>query len=461
MTDLPPLFLNRMKTWLGAEYPAFLNALQAAPRRALRVNTLKISPQDFHRRAPFPLGDPVPWCPEAFYLDGEVNAGGHPWHRAGLYYLQDPSAMAPGALLAPQPGERILDLTAAPGGKATHIAAQMAGRGLLVANEIKTKRIGHLAQNLERWGADNVLITNETPERLAAHFGPYFDRVVVDAPCSGEGMFRKDMHARRDWSPEMVHGCALRQRNILRTAARLVRPGGCLLYSTCTFAPEENEAVLAHFLETHPDFQLEALPHFPGFDRGHPEWLDLPPELQTAVRLWPHRLDGDGHFVACLRRAAAPPEAQTSPVGSARLSPPGRAQRELLQTFLDETLSLSLPPERLHLRGQRLYLTPPIQPDLRGLRVLHPGLWLGTFKKKRFEPAHPLALWLHADQARQVCNLKADSPQLRAYLRGEVLQRQAAPGWTLVCAEGFPLGWGKQVGERLKNHYPRGWLARQ
>ncbi len=455
MTDLPPLFLHRMKNWLGAEYPAFFNALQAAPRRALRVNSLKISPQAFQQRSPFPLGDPVPWCPQAFYLDEGLPAGGHPWHRCGLYYLQDPSAMAPGALLAPQPGERILDLTAAPGGKATHIAAQMGGRGLLVANEIKTRRIGHLAQNLERWGAGNVIITNETPERLAAHFGAYFDRVVVDAPCSGEGMFRKDAHARRDWSPEMVHGCALRQKNILHTAARLVRSGGCLLYSTCTFAPEENEAVLANFLETHPDFSLEDLPHYPGFDSGHPEWLGLPEKLRATVRLWPHRLEGEGHFVACLRRSAQPP-AETLP--SARLSAPNRTQRAWLQTFLEDSLRLELPADRLHVRGSRLYLTPPIRPTLRGLRVLHPGVWLGTFKKDRFEPAHPLALWLRADQAQRVCDLPANSPPLQAYLRGEVLPRQAARGWTLICADGFPLGWGKQVGNRLKNHYPRGWL---
>ena len=456
VTPLPPLFLNRMKNWLGAEYPAFLDALNAAPRRGLRVNTLKLDADTFVQNSPFPLGERVPWCPEAFYLPEGTPAGKHPWHLAGLYYLQDPSAMAPGALLEARPGERILDLTAAPGGKTTHIAAQMQGAGLLVANEIKTKRIGHLAQNVERWGADNVLITNETPERLADHFGAWFDRVVVDAPCSGEGMFRKDMGARRDWSPEMVQGCAVRQGNILEVAAHLVQPGGVLLYSTCTFAPEENEAVLARFLARHPDFSVDALPRWPGFDSGHPEWTQAPETLRGAVRLWPHRLEGDGHFVARLRRDAH----AEAPVRGRRMSlrrlP--HSQRILLDEFIASTLTRPLPDERLFTRGERLYLAPPILPHTRGLRVLHPGLWLGTFKKKRFEPAHPLALWLRRQEAQSIHDLPAGSDELAAYLRGHWLPRQGPRGWTLVCADGYPLGWGKQVADRLKNHYPRGWL---
>ncbi len=460
MIDLPPLFLQRMENWLGPSFPAFLRALQAAPRRALRVNTLKIAVPDFAQRAPFALGASVPWCPEAFYLPADVGAGQHPWHRSGLYYLQDPSALAPGTLLAPAPGERILDLTAAPGGKATHVAAQMAGRGLLVANEIKSKRVGHLAQNMERWGAENVVILNETPERLAAHWGASFDRVLVDAPCSGEGMFRKDMRARRDWSPEMVQGCALRQQNILHTAARLVRAGGYLLYSTCTFAPEENEAVLAHFLAAHADFSLVDLPAYPGFAPGQPEWLGLSHELKKAVRLWPHLLEGDGHFVACLRRSHRADVGAKAPEDDGRFRPPDRAQRALWLAFQDEHLLHRLPEERLVVRGTRLYLRPPLWDGLGNLRVVHPGVWLGTFKTRRFEPAHPLALFLRAEQAQHVCNFSSDSPQLQAYLRGEVLPRAAPAGWTLVTVDGFPLGWGKQVGQRLKNHYPRGWLAR-
>ena len=242
--------------------------------------------------------------------NGEYEPGKHPFHLAGLYYLQDPSAMSAAELLGPQPGERVLDLAASPGGKTTHIASLMQGQGLLVANEIKTKRLNHLVVNVERWGAGNLVVTNETPERLADHFGAYFDRVLVDAPCSGEGMFRKDMGARLDWSEEMVAGCAIRQTNILRVAAHLVRPGGHLLYSTCTFAPEEDEAVIARFLQEHPDFEVEALAAIggvyarsSGMDRDSRSSGN---SLRGAVRLFPHRLTGEGHFACLLQRKEGP-----------------------------------------------------------------------------------------------------------------------------------------------------------
>jgi NOL1/NOP2/sun family putative RNA methylase len=334
---IPQPFLERMSRYLGDEYEAFARSLDQAPRTGLRVNTLKLSPEDFQGISAFALGEKVDWCPSAFHLPPPVSIrvagaspGLHPHHLAGLYYLQDPSAMAPAELLAPRPGERVLDLAAAPGGKTTHLAALMGGEGLLVANEIKSKRVGHLAQNLERWGAGNVVITNETPEALADHFGAYFDRVLVDAPCSGEGMFRKDMGARADWSPEMVAGCAVRQSAILRLAAKMVRPGGYLLYSTCTFAPEENEAVIAGLLSRAADgsgmsFRTVALPQLDGFMSGRPDWLHLdgPPhglrrpqssgtssghssgtssELDRAVRLFPHRVQGEGHFACLVQR---------------------------------------------------------------------------------------------------------------------------------------------------------------
>ena len=227
MPPIPTVFLKRMARLLGDEYAAFAAALEQKPVSGLRVNTLKLSAAQFQTISPYSLGEPVPWSDSAFIIPtSDFSFGKHPYHLAGLYYLQDPSAMSAAALLDPQPGERVLDLAAAPGGKTTQLAAFMQGSGLLVANEIKDKRLGHLAVNVERWGAGNVVITNETPERLADTLGAFFDRVLVDAPCSGEGMFRKDASARLDWSPEMVAGCALRQRNILRVAARLVRQGG-------------------------------------------------------------------------------------------------------------------------------------------------------------------------------------------------------------------------------------------
>jgi len=453
---LPPVFLQRMRGFLGAEFPAFEQSLAAEPISGLRVNTLKLSVEAFRSLAPFLLEQPVPWCPAAF-VAGPGEWGRHPQHLAGLYYLQDPSAMSPAELLSPQPGERILDLSAAPGGKTTHLAALMGGHGLLVANDIKDKRVGHLIQNVDRWGASNVVVTNETPERLADHFGAFFDRVLVDAPCSGEGMFRKDGGARADWSPEMVTGCALRQTNILRVAAKLVKPGGFLLYSTCTFAPEEDEGAVASLLS---DFTVRELPLFPGFMRGAPDWLGANEQLRGAVRLFPHRLQGEGHF-ACLlqkndhRAAERYSTARSARRGKQENPAPGKQALALWRDFAAETLSAALPEERLALRGDRLYLLPEDSPSLDGLRVPRPGVWLGTFKIGRFEPAHPLALLAPASKT---LPLKADSAELAGYLRGENIPSSAA-GWTVVSVDGFGLGWGKGVQGLLKNHYPRGWMA--
>lgn len=460
-----PLFLERMSRFLGDEYPAFEESLSAAPKAGLRVNTLKLSADEFQNISPFVLRKRVAWCPSAFLLEGDEKPGKHPYHLAGLYYLQDPSAMSPAELLFSIPmreGERVLDLSAAPGGKATHLAALMHGSGLLVANEIKNKRVGHLAQNVERWGAGNVVVTNESPERLADHFGAFFDRVLVDAPCSGEGMFRKDMGARLDWSQGMVAGCAVRQGNILRVAANLVKPGGYLLYSTCTFAPEEDEGVIAQLLDEFPDFAVVELPLFDGFARGKPEWLEgkrkEEGELQGAVRLFPHRLEGEGHFACLLRKSDVGTQEAEKRLGKRKDArktelPDLRFWRE----FARDALHVHLAEERLCMAGERLYYLPEENPDFGRLRVIHRGVWLGSLKKGRFEPAHPLALFLKPGEVKNFIKLSADSRALAAYLRGESLEVDAS-GWTVVCVDEWPLGWGKGVQGTLKNHFPRGWL---
>ena len=469
---IPPLFLERMSRMLGGEYEAFAAALQEKPASGLRVNTLKLTPYQFQASSPFSLGSPVPWCDSAFNLPtSDIPVGKHPYHLAGLYYLQDPSAMSAAELLDPQPGERVLDLAAAPGGKTTALAALMHGQGLLVANEIKDKRIGHLAVNVERWGAGNVVITNETPERLADHFGAYFDRVLVDAPCSGEGMFRKDASARADWSPDMVAGCAVRQSNIMRVATKLVRPGGYLMYSTCTFAPEEDEGVIFHLLKESPEYEVVPLPGYPGFMAGRPEWMPSEAKgegLEGAVRLFPHRLTGEGHFACMLKRSGgADGPAEWS---SDRLANPSRLQERLWQAFTGEVLKIDFPADRLRVRAERLYLVPESMSDFGNLRVVHPGVWLGTFKKDRLEPAHPLALFLKRGQAANVLNLSsADAGKhqsgnlgrhrlpLKAYLSGETIPSEGTPGWMLISVDGWPLGWGKRVQGIVKNHYPKGW----
>ncbi len=476
IVPIPPLFLERMSVYLGEEFNAFAESLNVAPKSGLRVNTLKLSVDEFAEISPFGLESRVPWCPSAFRLEGEDRPGKHPYHLAGLYYLQDPSAMSPAELLFSIPfrgDERILDLSAAPGGKTTQLAALMAGEGLLVANEIKNKRVGHLAQNVERWGAGNVVVTNESPEALADHFGPFFDRVLVDAPCSGEGMFRKDMGARADWSPEMVAGCAVRQGNILRVAAKLVKPGGYLLYSTCTFAPEEDEGVINELLQEYAGgggFEVVELPLFPGFVHGKPGWLKgldgLQPGLEGAVRLFPHRLEGEGHFACLLRRK---PELEADVETEKRMETrAGRGQKfgrktekpdlRFWREFAAEVLDVDLAEERLRVVGERLYYLPAENPDFGRLRVVHPGIWIGSFKKDRFEPAHPLALFLKPAQVKKRVRLAADSRELAAYLRGETMDTDVL-GWAVVCVDSWPIGWGKGVQGALNNHFPLGWMV--
>ncbi len=484
---LPELFCEKMKALLGEDYPAFLAALDRPRAVGLRINPLKVSPENVCRdkqclslqeqTGEWPLGSaattdqfsifnfqfltfnlsPVPWCPTGFYYDPETRPGLHPWHAAGVYYLQEPSAMAPAELLDPRPGERVLDLCAAPGGKSTQLAGKMAGEGLLVCSEIHPKRAAILASNVERLGIANALVLNEHPAKLAERFPGFFDRVLVDAPCSGEGMFRKHDAAFEDWSPETVAMCARRQAEILDSAAAMLRPGGRLVYSTCTFSPEENEGSVAGFLERNPEFDVEEVPA-PWFAPGHPEWADGNPTLARCFRLWPQKLKGEGHFAAVLRKGtsvgAAIGRQPESPSSRSRHSE--RSEESVLPRPAADLLSelgISLPDGKPVVFGDRVFWAPPECPELRGLKVLRPGLELAELRRELAVPAHALALW--AKSAASIHALSADDPACAAYLRGETIP-SAAEGWTLVTVDGFSLGWGKGVRGTLKNHYPKG-----
>jgi NOL1/NOP2/sun family putative RNA methylase len=446
-----------MKEHLGDDYESFLDSYDDAPSIGLRVNTLKLDPDQFSSISPYPL-TPIPWSSAGFTLPNNFRPGKHPYHAAGLYYLQDPSAMAVATLLDPQPGERILDLAAAPGGKTTHIAAKMGNRGILVANDIKTRRVRILSNNLERWGARNVLVTNETPGKLADHFGPYFDKVLVDAPCSGEGMFRKDHAARHEWTLKLVDRCAVRQDMILCDAARLVRPGGLLVYATCTFAPEENEGTIHRFLGSHSDFEVASNHFYPGLLPGRPEWVsaDASPDLTQTVRLWPHKAPGEGHFIAVLRRKSAEIPTSYSPEN---YQPPSLSSEShfYFDKFVESTLTWQPPFEKLFEQGTYLYLLPEGMPDIHGLCVIHWGWWMGTMKKKRFEPSYALVMALKTGDVHREFSLMSDDVQTMRYLHGEVLPSQGENGWTMVSVDGFPLGWAKRVQNRLKSHAPK-WM---
>ncbi|MGO4529181.1 RsmB/NOP family class I SAM-dependent RNA methyltransferase [Paenibacillus sp. 2TAF8] len=310
--QLPLGFAERMQRLLGEEFESFMKSYEQSPHAGLRVNTLKISMEQFKEIAPFDLR-PIPWCETGFYVPHGVKPGLHPYYHAGLYYIQEPSAMAPVEQLDVKPGDRVLDLCAAPGGKSTQIAAKLQGKGVLVTNDIHAERTKALAKNVELYGVRNAVVLNESPERIADAFPHYFDKVLIDAPCSGEGMFRKDEDMVKSWEHHSVEKCVLMQRDILETAARLLAPGGTIVYSTCTFAPEENEAMIAEFLKMNRDYAVVNIADNAGFAPGRPEWVRQMLPVQAAeteevldqtrgtARLWPHRIEGEGHYVAVLK----------------------------------------------------------------------------------------------------------------------------------------------------------------
>ena len=437
----PERFEQRMKTLLGEEYAAFAASYDRPRNVGLRLNPLKTDTPPALEQ--FGL-TPVPWEKHGYYYNINTRPGLSAYHEAGLYYLQEASAMAPAGLLDVRPGMKVLDLCAAPGGKTTQLAAALNGEGLLVCNEINPKRAKILSRNIERLGVANALVLNEHPQRLEDRFEGFFDRILVDAPCSGEGMFRKEEAAVTDWSEETVSMCANRQKEILRSAAKMLRPGGRLVYSTCTFAPAENEGVIAWFLSEFQDFSVVPA-DAPWFSPGVPRWADGTDALSHTFRLWPHKLRGEGHFAAVLRLGEEAAFA-AKPVQAGGEKIP----KELVDFCRDAGVHY---PYRRFLRfADTLFAVPEELPALHGLKVLRAGLELGEVKKNRFEPAHAWALWLKT--AKNVADFTHDSDEIAAYLRGETLQG-AQCGWTLVTVDGLSLGWAKGSGGVLKNHFPK------
>ncbi|MCR4908227.1 MAG: RsmF rRNA methyltransferase first C-terminal domain-containing protein [Lachnospiraceae bacterium] len=444
--ELPPVYVDRMRQLLGPETPAFFHALEEEPVRGLRVNRLK-EHEGFSMETGFSL-EKVPWCPDGYYYRKEEEPGKNPLHEAGAYYIQEPSAMAPVMFLSPQPFERVLDLCAAPGGKSTQIAERMAGTGVLIANEPVPERARTVVENMERMGIRNFAVTSEMPERLALFFPEWFDRILVDAPCSGEGMFRKNPAAVTEWSPEIVGFCAERQRRILDSAAQMLSPGGRLVYSTCTFSPEEDEENAARFLENNPSMRpVEPdAKAFPVKECG-----GMLSGCAGCLKLFPHRVRGEGHFVAVFEKTGNAP-ASAEP--HAEEKSPGPGERLLFEKFCRDALWRRFDGEKLILHGTELFMTGGGFPSLKGLRVLRQGLHLGTFKKNRFEPSHALAHFLAPAEA--VRRMELDAGEAVKWIHGEALPFGGERGWSLVCVEGFGLGWGKCDGRLMKNHYPKG-----
>ena len=487
---LPEGYAAQMRRLLGEDgFAAYLRALDRPHERALRINLLRC-PDGVPPCQIEGLGECVPWAKGAYFIEGDARPGLSPLHEGGLFYMQEPSALSAVSVLDPQPGERVLDLCAAPGGKSTQIAALMGGRGLLIANEIVPSRAQILSRNVERMGVRNAVVTCESPAALAKRFPAFFDRILVDAPCSGEGMFRRQIEARQEWTVASPRGCADRQLEILTEAETMLAPGGTMVYSTCTFNDVENEGVLGRFLDAHPQMRLQpfALPGLPAAEKGY-------------LHLYPHEVRGEGHFVSLLVKDKSASHADNSGEldlhrgreadfadvsqahratisGSARRVTRTSAGKDTLskgngrkshtpsgiQTLeqLADVLATGVRFDRVAMTGGCLWSLPEgIDPDwLRGLRVLRTGLLLAREAGKRLEPDHALAMALSPKEAERCATLTHE--QALAYQAGEALTLggNLPGGFTLLCCEGVPLGWGKQAGGMMKNHYPKGLRRR-
>ena len=556
MADLPQSFLDSMKEILGEDYEAFLAGFDGQRQYGLRVNTLKMNLEEFERIAPFHLKK-VPWISNGYFYEAEDVPARHPFYSAGLYYLQEPSAMTPASRLKVQPGERVLDLCAAPGGKATELGAALQGEGLLVANDINTARAKALLRNLELFGISNSFVTNEPPHVLAERFPEFFHKIMVDAPCSGEGMFRKNPAVVDSWQEKGPEYFSKLQREIIVQAADMLLPGGMMFYSTCTFSPLENEKTITHLLKERPDMEVVPMEDYEGFAEGLTSYKDevFDESCKLCRRIWPHKMSGEGHFMALLHKKneieqeikqngqdadvamqnmnhlqeendgeldisrtinlneganiseifAKGKEAdatgyqkncrdifdkkdiEISQQSDKKASKKSKKAKKKQQTETQSSVwwekckglskeqkaaaedffshvNLTYDVGRIDVRGDNLYYLPEPQYDGKGLHFLRNGLFMGEFKKKRFEPSQPFALALRAKDFDQVLDFPADDERLSRYLRGETLDvsdliagEKKRKGWQLVMAAGHPLGFGKLVNNNLKNKYPAGW----
>lgn len=465
MTDvrqLPEAFLLKMQELLGEEFGQYLESFKEEWKPGLRVNTLKLSPGELAELVPWNL-EPVPWADNGFYydgtLDGEVlRPSKHPAYYAGLYYLQEPSAMTPAAMLPVVPGDRVLDLCAAPGGKSTELASKLKGRGMLVSNDISYSRARALLKNLELAGAANICVTSEAPEKLAGVWPEFFDKILVDAPCSGEGMFRRDEDMVKDWNEKGPEYYVPIQRQILSQAAAMLRPGGYMLYSTCTFSVEEDEGNVAYVLEEFPQMQLCCLDldKVPGACGGF--------GLSGCMRLFPYRLKGEGHFLALMRKKGGDD-------GGKEILPPmdsGTAGKRVRAVEKEKELDAFLRQSgaewdygRIVIHQDNVYYLPEGLAWNLPLRFLRTGLFLGELKKGRFEPSQALAMSMKAGQFPNTVSFPGGDSRVLRYLKGETISLEGdegpVKGWCLAAMEGFPLGWAKGTGMSLKNKYYPGW----
>lgn len=466
---IPESFKVKMKELLGDELDSFLDCYNDRHNAGLRVNTLKLTPEEFVKLSPVEL-EKVPWIKNGFYYDENDRASKHPYYYAGMYYIQEPSAMTPASLLPVNPGDRVLDLCAAPGGKTTELGARLNGRGVLVCNDISNSRAKALLKNVELFGIRNAIVISEAPAKLEETFDGYFDKILVDAPCSGEGMFRKQHTIVKNWEQYGTGYYAKLQREILPSAVKMLRPGGYMIYSTCTFSTEEDEGTLKWLLEKYPDMHVcetadITAPGFEGFEHARPELVEGPDEIRGALRLYPHKIRGEGHFVALLHKDGDNEETVKTDEAGIAANAYDDSVRKRYKSISSETfnflekLGFEIPVSSLEVREERLFMMPDDVPSLKGLRIMRSGLLLGEMKKGRFEPSQALACALHMDEYDNVLNLSADDINVIRYLKCETIDipDSVKDGYVLVCCDGYPLGWGKVAAGKFKNKYLPGW----
>jgi len=468
---LPIDFITRTRALLGEEFDRLEAALSADVPVSIRINPMKGTP------AP-KAGAPVAWCESGFYLPERLSFTFDPLFHAGAYYVQEASSMFLEQAIKAYVKEpvRCLDLCAAPGGKSTHLASLLPDGSLLVSNEVIRSRSYVLAENIAKWGHPDTIVINNDPEEIGEALPHLFDVIVTDVPCSGEGMFRKDEAVIGTWTPERPDFFAELQREITSDAVKMLRPGGLMMYSTCTFAPQEDEGTVSFLLENFPEMELIEMEGYEGFSKGNPVWGNGDPEIEKTVRIWPHKMNGEGHYLALFRKKgeAIPYETEEKPIEKKNKKQknrkkdrgteapgPSKAEKQILSDFLSR-MTAPIPVEELEVRAGKVYHSPSLPDGVRNLHFLRNGLYLGELKKDRFEPSQPFAVTLSADKFKDYMNLKADDERTEKYLHGETISVEpgetASPsGWKLVCVDGFGLGWGKLVNGTLKNKYPVGW----
>lgn len=444
--QLPIKYSSAMKDLLGEEYDDYIACFDEPRLYGLRVNTMKISTEEFERICPFEIKK-IPWISNGYYYNEDCKPAKHPYYFAGLFYLQEPSAMTPAFVLPVCEGEKVLDLCAAPGGKSTELGARLNKTGLLVSNDISASRAKALVKNIEVFGIGNVVITCEYPEKLADKYPDFFDKILVDAPCSGEGMFRKDNRLIKSWEQEGPEFYAPIQKNILNAAARMLKEGGYILYSTCTFSKMENEDNIREFLDSHKEFELERIFDYEGFVRAY--------GMEEAIRLFPHHIKGEGHFLALLHKKGELVADRIYQTVSKTKIP------EDIEEFLKEYQG-PINKNRIRIIGEKVYVMPELIDNFEGIRTLRTGLLLGELKKNRFEPSQAFAMTVKPEDYSTVAFLKADDINVIKYLKGETIEvlpknlRGSAKN-VLVCVDNFPLGWGRLNGTTIKNKYLPGW----